>query len=228
MELKPAEAAYRVVVSGVPVGMEAVIRLAVEQDGRYLLSFNVDHALLKHEETSLFRWYDCNARPDEYHYQSSGFGIRRGGDVSFDWPALTAAGNEPYPLTADTVDAMTLAMVSRCYLASGVTEFQFIVAEPRGLRRMRYRVIGNEQLETPAGTFDTIKVERIYTSRRKTFMWAARELEYFMVRMDHIENPLVRGRIELTRFAWGQPGTADAVTAQALRATADNADTDHD
>ncbi|MDF1820849.1 MAG: DUF3108 domain-containing protein [Alcanivoracaceae bacterium] len=205
LRLKPAEAAYRVVISGVPVGMEALISLGLETDGRYLLAFNIDHALLKHEEVSRFRWHNCSARPEQYHYRSSGFGIRRGGTVTFDWPALSADGDTPYPLTPDSVDAMTLAMISRCYLAAGVTEFEFKVAEPAGLRLFRYRVVGEETLETPAGVFDTIKVERLYNSRRRTFMWAARDLEFFMVRMDHIENALVRGRIEMTRFSWGQP-----------------------
>lgn len=204
-ELRAADARYRVVISGVPVGMEASIILTHRRTpGAFDLVFSVDHPLLKHQEQSSFEWSRCQARPHAYSYESAGFGVRRGGSVQFDWPNLAASGNDgPYTITVDTVDAVTLAMIGRCRIAYGEEQFWFRVAEPNGLKEFRYRVVGEEQLKTPAGTFDTIKVERLYPhQKRRTFMWAAPALDWFMIRMEHIENPLLRGRIELTEFTW--------------------------
>lgn len=202
--LLPAEAGYRVLVSGIPTGIQANIRL--ERDparaDRFQLSFLVEHPVIHHVETSGFLWRDCHASPQGYQYASRGFGIRRGGEVGFDWTANQAISSHgSFSIPADAVDALGLAMMARCQLKAGASELHFQVAEPAGLEAFEYRVLGREQLETPAGTFSTIKIERLYPERgRRTILWAAEELEYFMIRMDHIENPLVRGRMELTRF----------------------------
>lgn len=203
-QLRGADARYRVVISGVPVGMEAIIQLSERKaEKAFDLNFHVDHALLSHRETSSFTWQGCQARPYAYRYDSAGFGIKRGGSVDFDWANLAAAGEQVFAITEDTLDAMSLAMVARCLLARNEQALEFIVAEPDGLKRVRYQVVGRETLKTPAGTYETIKVERVYTRKgRRTYMWAAVDLDYFMIRMDHIENPLVRGRIELTGFTW--------------------------
>ena len=204
--LRPVEARYRVVISGVPVGMEALIQLQrrTSPAAAFDIRFAVEHALLNHQESSSFTWSGCLARPYEYRYESSGFGIRRGGQVLFDWPNLVAAGtDEVYAIEEDTVDAISMAMMARCLLARGDQTLAFHVAEPQGARVLNFRVVGREPLKTPAGTFDTIKVERIYSEGgRRTYMWAAPALEYFMIRMEHVENILLRGRIELTSIEW--------------------------
>lgn len=205
IDLRPVDARYRVVVSGIPVGMEARVELASRpQSEIFDIAFSIDHPVLKHHETSAFTWQECSARPYHYSYQSKGFGISRGGQVLFDWPSLRATGNdEPYVIPPGTVDAISLAMMARCQLAIGEQALEFDVAEPQGLRHLSFRVVGRELLDTPAGKFDTIKVERIYRNGgRRTYMWAAPALEYFMIRMEHIENPLVRGKIELTSIDW--------------------------
>ena len=223
--LRPVDAHYRVLISGVPVGMEA--RIAVQRhpvaDSAFDILFAAEHALLHHEETSSFLWNRCQAKPYEYRYLSSGFGIRRGGQVLFDWPRLLAAGTDDvYAIPEDTVDAISLAMMARCRLARGEETFEFHVAEPQGLRLFRFRVVAREQLKTPAGTFDTIKVERLYDERgRRTYMWAAPALEYFMIRMEHIENPLLRGRIELTGIDWPADDPDQGNSQERVHAVAD-------
>ena len=201
--LQPAEAEYRVVVNGIPLGLNATIRLT-QEDQDYQLHFRIENRLFQHEEVATFRWHDCTARPHHYRHASAGFGLRREGEILFDWQDREAQGsNAIYPLVDDALDALSVAMMARCNMARGDAAFSYPVAEPDGMAHYQYRSLGEETLETPAGEWDATSVERDYPERSKrSRFWAARELDYFMVRMDHQENLFVRGRIEMTSFRY--------------------------
>lgn len=199
--LAPAQASYRLVVNGLPLGLEARVDLEEESGQQWYLRFLIDSRLVYHREQSRFSWRGCQARPSDYDYLSKGFGIRRGGGVHFDWENRRAVidGNRDFDLPARAVDALAATMMARCHLARGEQELDFAVADPDGLQRYRFRVLGREALKTPAGTFDTLRLERIYAEgNQRTQLWVATDLNYFMVRMDHAENLFIRGRIELT------------------------------
>lgn len=202
--LQPAEAEYRVVVNGIPLGLNATIRLTQEDHQDYRLHFRIENRLFRHEEVATFRWHDCTARPNHYRHASAGFGLRREGEIQFDWKGLEAKGSKAvYPLVDETLDALSVAMMARCNMARGEEAFSYDVAEPDGMAHYQYHSLGMESLETPAGDWNAASVEREYTERgKRSQFWAAQELNYFMVRMDHQENLFVRGRIELTSFRY--------------------------
>ncbi len=208
LQLQPAEAKYRVVVNGIPLGLSAIVRLTRENQ-RYQLHFLIENRLFRHEEVATFSWHDCAARPYHYRHASAGFGMRREGEIHFDWEKRQAQGSKAvYPLVKEALDAMSVAMVARCNMAQADQNFSYPVAEPDGMTLYQYRTLGTEDLETPAGTWKTASIEREYPDRgRRSRFWAARELDYFMVRMDHQENLFVRGRIELTAFRYLTPGS---------------------
>ena len=201
--LPPAQARYRVVVNGIPVGMDAMITLTPHQKG-YQLQFRAENRFFRHEEVALFDWNNCTARPHHYRHASAGFGINREGEINFDWIARQANGSKAvYALADNALDALSVAMMARCNMARAEPNFEYAVAEPDGMDTYQYRLLKTEALETPAGKWQTVSVERDYPERgRRSRFWAARELEYFMVRMDHQENPFIRGRIELTEFRY--------------------------
>ncbi|MEE2869829.1 hypothetical protein A15D_03354 [Alcanivorax sp. MD8A] len=202
-ELPPAQARYRVVVNGIPVGMDATITLTPHPKG-YQLQFQAENRFFRHQEVAIFDWNNCTARPHHYRHASAGFGIKREGEIEFDWDAGQANGSKAvYPLADDALDALSVAMMARCNMARAEQSFEYAVAEPDGMDTYQYRFMEAETLETPAGKWQTVSVERDYPERgRRSRFWAARELEYFMVRMDHQENPFIRGRIELTEFRY--------------------------
>ncbi|EKF73044.1 hypothetical protein A11A3_15597 [Alcanivorax hongdengensis A-11-3] len=201
--LRPAEAQYRVVVNGIPVGLKATIRLEAVQD-HYQLRFLIDNKLFRHEEISQFQWRNCYALPMHYQHASSGFGIERQGDIRFDWQQHLAIGSEGnYSLPEAVTDALGIAMMARCKMARGDESFSYPVAEAEGLTTYQYQTLGTRELETPAGNWHVAGLERDYPEGgRRSRFWAARELDYFMVRMDHQENPFIRGRIEMTDFRY--------------------------
>ena len=205
--LPEVEASYRVVVNGIPLGLNAKIRLTRETEN-YQLHFKVENRLFRHEETARFDWDNCMAKPHHYSHESAGFGINRGGEIVFDWETGTAKGSKAvYPLVAEALDALSVAMVARCNMAKADPSFAYHVAEPDGLDEYHYRALENETIKTPAGEWLATGLERDYQERgRKSRFWAAKELDYFMIRMDHQENTFVRGRIELTDFRYLNEG----------------------
>lgn len=201
--LPQVEASYRVTVNGIPLGLNATIRLT-RDTGHYLLHFKAENKLFRHEEVARFDWDNCTAVPHHYRHESAGFGISRGGEIAFDWDSGTARGSKAeYPLAADALDALSVAMVARCNMAQADSAFTYSVAEPDGMDQYHYQALDSEVIKTPAGEWQASGLERDYEERgRKSRFWAAPELDYFMIRMDHHENPFIRGRIELTDFRY--------------------------
>lgn len=216
-QLPPAEAKYRVTVNGIPVGLTATIRLTQDpqQADHYQLHFKVRNRLFQHEEIAQFEWRNCQARSHHYRHATSGFGINREGEIKFDWQQSQAIGSKAvYALSAQAMDALSVAMMARCNMAKDEQAFSYAVAEPDGMEEYQYRTLGKENLETPAGHWNSTVVERDYPERnRNSKFWAAQELDYFMVRMDHQENLFVRGKIEMTDFRYLDAGlTSDAAS----------------
>ena len=87
----------------------------------------------------------------------------------------------------ELLSQLRLAMAVR----AGETEMEFTVVEGDGEREVyRFEVAGTERIESDAGTFDTVKVQRVGGSeRRTTTMWFAPELEYIpvVVKQEHVE-----------------------------------------
>jgi hypothetical protein len=60
----------------------------------------------------------------------------------------------------------------------------FNVADGGKLKEYRFKVVGQETLEVPAGTFATVKVTKLRNNKkRQTYVWCAPELNYLPVRI---------------------------------------------
>lgn len=69
-------------------------------------------------------------------------------------------------------------------LQEGKTDVTFNIADGGKLKEYRYRQVGRETLELPAGTFETIKITKLRENRnRETFIWCAPALNYVPVRI---------------------------------------------
>src|SRR5690606_39133107 len=149
--LRPAAAEYAISVSGVPTGMSANIDLQHLAHDHFSLTFSVDNKLIRHQEKSRFNWRFCHAQPLGYAYQSSGFGIRRGGQVDFDWPGMKARGTRgAYAIDGKVVDALGLAMMARCQLKAGMTPPAVRDPDPQAATARQCQVAGREQVKTQA------------------------------------------------------------------------------
>lgn len=208
-ELSATVARYKVIVNGIPAGTAATIAVQTG-DGKagaaqsIEASFNVQNRFFKHHEVSRFDWQGCRVTPHEYLHEFQGLGIERSSAISFDHAhgiAVETRGGKrvEIPLTANVTDGLNMAMLARCRLRDGNQRFNLPVIYRGERKELEFAVKGNERVETPAGTFDSVVVERHYPNGgRRTRVWVAPALDWFMVRFEHVENPVARGSMLLT------------------------------
>lgn len=95
---------------------------------------------------------------------------------------VTSRGDDEWEshIDGEVMDELLSQLRLMLAVRAGETEMEFSVVEGDGDEDVyRFEVVGEETLETDAGTFEAIKVQRVGGSeRRTTEMWFAPELEY--------------------------------------------------
>lgn len=204
--LSPVVARYKVIVNGIPAGATATVEIKPATNERVEASFDVQNRFFRHHEVSRFDWHNCRVTPHEYLHEFSGLGLDRGSAITFDQArniAIETRGGkrQEIPLTANITDGLNMAMLARCRLREGNKNFVLPVIYRGERKELQFAVLGLERLETPAGTFDSVLVERHYPNGgRRTRVWVAPTLDWFMIRFEHVENAVARGSMVLTDF----------------------------
>lgn len=93
------------------------------------------------------------------------------------------------PTPSDVLDRALLEVAVARDLALNLPRLQYNVMERGEIKQYTFARIGNERLDTSAGTFNTVKlqVQRKNQSRKTTY-WMAKELGYLPVKMQHEED----------------------------------------
>lgn len=210
--LHPFEARYSVRIGGVTVGrME---RALVQLDGkRYAFESTTKASgplgLVRRErvrETSVWEMTPNGVRAIEYRYARTGGRKDRRLTVLFDAERGTitsVAGTRASTLALDprAVDKLAYQALLMRDLELGSTDPSYVIAEGDELKRYEFRLVEPERLTTPAGTFDTVKLERSNPGEaRETVLWCAPQLGYLPVRVDYREQDGVLTRVVLERY----------------------------
>ena len=74
---------------------------------------------------------------------------------------------------------------------------EFTMVDDGRLKTYRFAITGREKLKTAAGTFDTIRVERVDNPDKSSRFWVAPERAYVPVRIEHVEKGEVKLRMSL-------------------------------
>jgi hypothetical protein len=146
-------------------------------------------------ERSEWRPVDDALQPFEYHYDRRRGDRRREVSVHFDWPAgkvrNTANGQEwEMPVPAGTLDKLSYLLVMMRDLGLGKRDLRYPIADGGTLKTYRWRVVGEEEVETSRGRLATLKVQRIRLPEerdRDTVLWCAEALGFLPVRIEHRE-----------------------------------------
>lgn len=191
----PFSALYRVEADGFEIG-ELKRSLRRIGDDTYLLQTKMYTtglaALFKPDtviERSTWKLKDGALLPLEYRYEYEGRGKDKLETLTFDWSKGTVTSlDEGKVAVLDTVPGMlekqVYQLVLQQDLAAGKKEISYQVADRGDIRTYRFRVVGEEVLETDIGPLRTLKVERLSNSKeRKTFIWCAIEYDYQLVRL---------------------------------------------
>ena len=113
-------------------------------------------------------------------------------------------GDKQYTLNfeAGVMDRHTVVLALAHELRAGRHELRFRVADKGEVQTHQYRHAGNERVRVPAGTFETIRVERVRDNPgRVTTTWLAPELGYMPVRIEQREpdGDVIEMRLSLVR-----------------------------
>lgn len=205
-------ATYELAVGPLTVGkMER--RFEIDTDGRYHFISNIEATGLasffskdKLRESSLGNFRDGEFYPDEYRYQRDNKRKPRSVFTTFDRGNATIEtvyNDKPMssPLKAKMLDKLVYQAALMEDLAAGKTQLNYLVTD-RGKEKTYAPIAGaNESIDTPAGTYNTVKVVRERPdSQKRSIFWCAPTLDYLPVRVAHREKNGNETIVTLTRY----------------------------
>jgi hypothetical protein len=155
------------------------------------------------KRTSKGRITPQGLRPEEFH-------DRRGASwevsAKFDWEtrSLTQEGrgkSETLKMPANAQDPLSLAYTF-AFVPPEAKEFDVTRADGRGLTPFRFKVKGEERIETPAGAMQSLHVEKIKDGPddKATDIWFASERDFLPVRVLVVDVDGTRADQILTRI----------------------------
>jgi uncharacterized protein DUF3108 len=129
-------------------------------------------------------------RPAEFADERSGRDTAR---AWFDWKAKTVTmqykgDRHTEPMPPNTQDRLSF-LLALTLLPGRAQSISFSIFDGRGQSRHEYEIGGRERLVTPAGEFDTVKVQRRYEpgATDRAEIWLAPEYGHLPVRLLAIE-----------------------------------------
>lgn len=199
------KAIYRLKRGGYEVA-EAVMEVRRTQDDIYRYTSHSEALGMlslfvrdKIDEVSVFRITDDGVQPLSYSYRHKGSSKNRNEDITYDWTAGIAeteyrGEKGKVELEPGAVDRFLLPVVVGMGTDLATLDKRVPVIDNGKVKYWHLAATGEELLKTPAGSFRTIRVERIDKDLDKTVrFWLAPELNYLPVRIEQIkrnEEPL--------------------------------------
>ena len=142
-------------------------------------------------ETSIFDMIGQNITP--LHYQYSLTGISNESKlIAFDWQAMLAVSSEALKswtidLSTNTQDPLSYQLVLPQYLANQTGSlFEIPIVDGADIEIQRFRIIGEEVLDSAIGSLNCVIVERIkeVDDKRTTTIWFAKDHSYLLSKLE--------------------------------------------
>lgn len=93
--------------------------------------------------------------------------------------------------------AVRLWVISRNGEPDPAKTVEFAMVDQNRIRVYRFAITGKDSIEVPAGTFDTVVVERVDDPNKSLRLWLSPEQSYMPVKVEQIRNGKVDLRMEL-------------------------------
>lgn len=144
-------------------------------------------------EQSSMNYDQQKIRPVKYTYERSGGKKQRNIEVLFDWnnKIITNIVNETtmqFELEPDILDKLMYQYVIMQDIKNNKLPFTYPIVSGRKIKVYDFRILGEENIDTPLGIFNTVKIERVRKdSEEKTYLWCAHKLDYLPVKVENIE-----------------------------------------
>ena len=131
--------------------------------------------------------------PTQYDYVLKAEGKERNEHIVFEPGGPNATDQykgktTTLPLPPGYQDRASQELALLADLQAGKRRFEYPVVERHKLKDYGFEIVGEERIEVPYGTFDTLRLRVLRdTDKRSTELWVAPALDYLPVRTDHIE-----------------------------------------
>jgi hypothetical protein len=132
-----------------------------------------------------------NIRPSSYLFNKKQRSKSKIDKVQFSGNSASGSyKGKPYKLSiaGNIQDRASLELVLARDIALNKSQLSYPVLERGEKKQYTFQKLGNENIKTPAGTFNTVKVKVIRSgTKRETIFWMAKELDYMPVKVRHRE-----------------------------------------
>ncbi len=176
--------------------LSAKSSLMVSDKEIYELTMSTNALVLYIDESSRFILKDKRLRPLNYRYKRSGIGRNKLTDLRFDWNArkvISQNKSEPWQidLPLGTLDNLSYQLQLRLDLIRHKGEIgnkAYQVLRHKRIKTYQFDGLGEEQLDSPLGRFNTVKIKRYRKGKeRETLIWLAKDWDYFLVKLVQTE-----------------------------------------
>lgn len=144
-------------------------------------------------ETSRLMVRDRLLQPVHYSYKRTGDRKKRDVSIEFNWHGKkiknTINGDFWHmPIEPAVMDKLLYQLAIMYDLQHGRTPEAYLIADGGGIKTYRFERLGEETVDTPLGSFNTIKMLRHKPgSSRRSVFWCAPELNFLQVKVEHTE-----------------------------------------
>ena len=192
---KPFDASFSVYRGAIPLG-KLELKLSLDENAAYSYHAHTQPGFLT-------GWFSGNEAIEESRGEITPAGVipqsysyletsneEDNAEVHFAWNELkvyTSSGGVTWAqeIKPGTQDRLSQQLMVRLELAKGKREVSYRVADGGKLKSYHFRVVGTEQLKTPRGRLECLKVERRKGKRAADYtIWFATELDYLPVRIE--------------------------------------------
>lgn len=207
-ELKEYSAYYKASTNGISGNAERHLIRTGEQQYRLNISLEAKVGGIEIgdlEQASEFSWDGELIRPATYSYQVSGVSSDIE-TVSFNWDAgiaLSADEDESWSVELDgeILDQLSYQQALANDISNGNQEnLAYRLVDGSEIETHNFRLLGSELIETPMGSFNTVKLERIRAneSGRSTIIWLATDWDYLLAKIEQTNSSGLQIQLELT------------------------------
>jgi hypothetical protein len=142
-------------------------------------------------ETSKFEMAGKNIAPLHYQYSLTGISSESK-MIAFDWQAMLAVSSEAskswtIDLSNNTQDPLSYQLVLPQYLANQTGNlFEIPIVDGADIEIQRFRIVGEEVLDSAIGSLNCVIVERIkeVDDKRTTTIWFAKDHSYLLAKLE--------------------------------------------
>lgn len=165
-DLQPFSASYTADWKQLPMSGSAERSLSKNDNGSWTLNFKASMLVASLTEESTLKLDKDALLPQSYRFERGGLGKAKKVNLDFDWTTKMVTGTDrgdpvKVPLNTGMLDKSTYQLALQRDVAAGKKSMSYQVVEGEDTDTYDFRVIGQEKVQTKAGSVDAIKVERV-------------------------------------------------------------------